>query len=618
MNDSTLDLKWNPDAVSVKGLSLSIGGKHLVENTNLELSKGQRICLLGRNGSGKSTLFNWLATKARHFNIWSSYLVEQELPPCRESALQMTLAADIERGQLWARRAEFEIKMEELGSDGCTEPLSDDEFKEYQAVCEELRARRADADEPVAAKILRGLGFSEEQMRRPLCELSGGWRARVALARGLFMKPQLLMLDEPTNHIDLAGAVWLSEFCKEWPTTLAVITHNAHFVGNVCSGIWDLKQKGVRSYKCSYNMYMKQLASDSLASASAWEKVEKQVAAWRSKGTPAASKLADDFLAKKAAEVIRKPDRGYAPRFLLAEHATTDSREKTSIISMADATAKYTADGPAVLRGVEFALYNGSRVSLVGANGAGKSTFLKMLTGELDPVEGVVQRKNGLRVAFFHQHFFHDLPQEMSAATYIRSEFEKTRKGTGINTTEEEVRKLLGTTGMESSTHTIDIRHLSGGQKARVYFAGIAASAPELLVLDEPSNHLDMETAQALLDALKAFPGAVVIVSHDLSFLEELDPDVWLCDGGKVEHLGHGDAALNKYIEDTLKEPEAVEPPARTPVREVAAAVPEEEAARKEAKRRAMLNKFFDSEKRKRLATRAKRLEEEEEGEAIL
>jgi ATP-binding cassette subfamily F protein 1 len=429
------------------------------------------------------------------------------------------------------------------------------------------------------------------------------------------MKPQLLMLDEPTNHIDLAGAVWLSEFCKEWPTTLAVITHNAHFVNNVCTGIWDLKQKGVRSYKCSYNMYLKQLVSDSLASAAAWEKVEKQVATWRSKGTPAASKLADDFLAKKAAEGIRRPDRGYAPRFLLAEHATTDNREKTSIISLTDAVAKYSSDGPAILRGVEFALYNGSRVSLVGANGAGKSTFLKMLTGELDPVEGTIMRKNGLRVAFFHQHFFHDLPQEMSAAEYIRSEFEKARKGTGITTTEEEVRKLLGTTGMESTTHTIEIRFLSGGQKARVYFAGIAASAPELLVLDEPSNHLDMETAKALLDALKVFPGAVVIVSHDLSFLEELDPDVWLCQNGRVEHLGHGDAALNKYIEDTLKEPETVEPPPRTAAAPVVAVdLSAEEAAAKDAKRRAMLNKFFDSEKRrlKKMRAEKRRLEEEE------
>lgn len=544
MLSNTKQLVWKTDVLTVKGLDLQLGGKRLFEDTSFDLHQGSRVCLLGRNGAGKSTLFNWLAEEAKNpVHPWSVYLVEQELPPTDYSAVQTVLAADMERGQLWQRRAELELKQE-------TADLIDAEFQEYNQVCEELQARRADADPPEVKKILKGLGFTESQASRPLKELSGGWRARVAIARGLFMKPQLLLLDEPTNHIDLAAAVWLAEFCESWPNTLAVITHNTHFAHTVCNHVWHLNQRTIRSYKCSYNKYISQRDQDYKKQVEDWKKIEKEVQAIKAKGTPDTAQKVQTYIQKKQAEGVRPPERRYAPRFMLYDDGQQTSI-KTSLLDVTDASVGYTTTAQPILTALTFALYPRTITALVGPNGAGKTTFLRLLTGELEAQTGTVNRKLGLRTCFFHQHFYHDLPQDSTPIQYIQSVACQ-----ALQTKPDEIRKILGMTGMDSQTQNLDIKHLSGGQKARVYFAAITAQQPDILVLDEPSNHLDVETSEALLQALKEFQGAVIIVSHDLAFLEELNPEVWEIQNGHLKPLGHGVVALTKYINATLKVPE--------------------------------------------------------------
>lgn len=547
MLSNTKQFIWKSDVLTVKGLDLQLGGKRLFEEASFDLHRGSRVCLLGRNGAGKSTLFNWLAAEANHpAHPWSVYLVEQELPPTDFSAVQTVLAADMERGALWQRRAELELKQEQEDVE-----LTDTEFEEYQQVCEELQARKADADAPEVQKILKGLGFSDIQASRPLKELSGGWRARVAIARGLFMKPQLLLLDEPTNHIDLAAAVWLAEFCESWPNTLAVITHNAHFAHTVCNHVWQLNQRTIRSYKCSYNMYVKQRDQDYKKQLEDWKHIEKQVQAIKAKGSPDTQQKIQAFIQQKQADGIRPPERRYAPRFVLygdEQQSTT----KTSLIDVRDASVGYSPDSPPILSNLTFAIYPRTITALVGPNGAGKTTFLRLLTGDLTQTSGTVNRKPGLRTCFFHQHFYHDLPQDSTPIQYIQAVAAASLQGKP-----DEFRRILGMTGMDGTTQNLEIKHLSGGQKARVYFAAIAAQQPDILILDEPSNHLDMETSEALLVALKEFQGAVVIVSHDLAFLEELNPEVWEIVHGQLKCIGHGCTALTKYINAALKEPES-------------------------------------------------------------
>ncbi len=596
---NTKQLIWKSDVLTVKGLDLQLGGKKLFEEAAFDLHRGSRVCLLGRNGAGKSTLFNWLSEEAKNpAHPWSVYLVEQELPPTDFSAVQTVLAADLERGALWQRRAELEVKQE-------ADELTDAEFQEYQEVCEELQARRSEADEPEVQKILKGLGFSPQQASRPLRELSGGWRARVAIARGLFMKPQLLLLDEPTNHIDLAAAVWLAEFCESWPNTLAVITHNAHFAHTVCNHVWQLNQRTIRSYKCTYNMYVKQRDQDYKKQVEDWKQIEKQVQAIKAKGTPDTQQKVMAFIQQKQAEGVRPPERRYAPRFVLYgdDH---QSSAKTSLIDVTEASVGYSPDTPPILTDLTFAIYPQTITALVGPNGAGKTTFLRLLTDELAQTTGAVNRKPGLRTCFFHQHFYHDLPQDSTPLQYIQSVAAASLQGKP-----DEIRRLLGMTGMDGPTQALEIKHLSGGQKARVYFAAIAAQQPDILILDEPSNHLDMETSDALLIALKEFQGAVVIVSHDLAFLEELDPDVWEITQGRLKRLGHGCTALAKYINSSLKEPEPKvkespverDPTKCIPMKDL---TPEQRRARQAA-----IKSFFDKGMRAKRERQRLRLEAE-------
>jgi ATPase subunit of ABC transporter with duplicated ATPase domains len=598
MLSNTKQLIWKQDVLTVKGLDLQLGGKRLFEEASFDLHRGSRVCLLGRNGAGKSTLFNWLAEEAKNpAHPWSVYLVEQELPPTDFSAVQTVLAADMERGTLWQRRAELELKQEAA-------ELSDAEFQEYQEVCEELQARKADADAPEVQKILKGLGFSETQAARPLKELSGGWRARVAIARGLFMKPQLLLLDEPTNHIDLAAAVWLAEFCESWPNTLAVITHNAHFAHTVCNHVWQLNQRTIRSYKCSYNMYVKQRDQDYTKQVEDWKLVEKQLQAIKAKGAPDTQQKIQAFIQQKQADGIRPPERRYAPRFVLYDDE--QSTTKTSLIDVTEASVGYSQTSPPILTDLTFAIYPRTITALVGPNGAGKTTFLRLLTGELTQTAGTVNRKPGLRTCFFHQHFYHDLPQDSTPIEYIQSVAAESLQGKS-----DEIRRLLGMTGMDGPTQNLEIKHLSGGQKARVYFAAIAAQQPDILILDEPSNHLDMETSEALLTALKEYRGAVVIVSHDLAFLEELSPEVWEISQGHLKKVGYGVVALTKYINSALAEQEQkpTVPTDRDPMK----VIPFDQlpASTKRA-RQAALKAFFDKGRRKVIERNRKLLAEME------
>ncbi len=584
MLSNTKQLIWKQDVLTVKGLDLQLGGKRLFEEASFDLHQNSRVCLLGRNGAGKSTLFNWLAEEAKNpAHPWSVYLVEQELPPTDFSAVQTVLAADMERGTLWQRRAELELKQEAA-------ELSDAEFQEYQEVCEELQARKADADAPEVQKILKGLGFSEAQAARPLKELSGGWRARVAIARGLFMRPQLLLLDEPTNHIDLAAAVWLAEFCESWPNTLAVITHNAHFAHTVCNHVWQLNQRTIRSYKCSYNMYVKQRDQDYTKQVEDWKLVEKQLQTIKSKGAPDTQQKIQAFIQQKQADGIRPPERRYAPRFVLYDDE--QSTTKTSLIDVTEASVGYSQASSPILTDLTFAIYPQTITALVGPNGAGKTTFLRLLTGELTQTAGTVNRKPGLRTCFFHQHFYHDLPQDSTPIEYIQSVAAESLQGKS-----DEIRRLLGMTGMDGPTQNLQIKHLSGGQKARVYFAAIAAQQPDILILDEPSNHLDMETSEALLTALKEYRGAVVIVSHDLAFLEELNPEVWEITNGHLKKLGYGVVALTKYINAALaeQEPKPTAPAERDPMK----VIPFDQlpASTKRA-RQAAIKAFFDKGRR--------------------
>jgi len=533
MQSTSKNIVWNKDALSIEGLTISIGGKRLITESDVKISVGERLGLLGRNGCGKTMLFSYLSSQKTALGLgcpWSVYEVVQELPSTDQSITNVVLSAHIERGVMWARRAELEL----------IEDLSADLLEEYNDLCTKLDAMRADADSARAKIILRGLGFSLEELDNGLNTFSGGWKARVALACGLFMEPDLLLLDEPTNHLDLNAVLWLTEFCKQWKKTLVVITHNSYFAHNVCSGIVHINMGRITTYKCRYRRFLQMLAQNETKAASDWAALEKEVARLKGTGVLKHKKAAEDLLKGAGAKGIVRPPKCYKPKFMF------DSKGAEGGVALLDITeASFSYGDKLILSGVNYALYPQTRSVLVGANGAGKSTLLKLLTGAIEPSAGTTQRRNGLNVKYFNQHFYHDLPADDSPIDYVAAQSKKAQPDT--------VRKLLGASGLEGEAHTRKISTLSGGQKARVYFAGLVISEPDVLLLDEPTNHLDMETTEGLCNGLKSFPGAVVIVSHDLDFLEELGTEVWLIGGGRVQRLGEGIDGLGIYVNSVME-----------------------------------------------------------------
>ena len=527
MNATVLSQTWKRDACSVTGLDLGIGAKRLLTGATFTIGVGDHVALLGRNGCGKSTLFGWIRTAAAAAGTWSVYEVAQELPSSGLSVLAIVLGAHLERGRLWARIGELEAEEYEMtGVD----------LEEHGRLHEELMAAGADSDEARASKILHGLGFSMADMRRSVSDFSGGWRARVALAQGLFMEPDLLLLDEPTNHLDLEGVMWLSAFMQGLRSAVVVISHNRGFVREVANSVWEIVGGRLRAYKCRYDRYLKQKALDEKAAEKAWTALEKEVTALKGKGTPQARKSATDLMAKRAREGVVRPEPAYRPRFFFADIEGGEGSEDRLLVRTDEADLGY--DGTIVLAGVTFGLYGGCRVALVGANGSGKSTLLKFLVDELPAVSGHVTRRPGLRVCKFDQHFYHSLPADQTPIEYV----------TAFAGNDTLVRKILGASGLKGAEQAQLIGTLSGGQKARVYFASIAAQGPDVLLMDEPTNHLDIETIDGLAAALSEFPGAAVIVSHDLDFLETVATEVWLTANGQLKRLGEGAEGLEEYV----------------------------------------------------------------------
>lgn len=534
MNTSLVKQTWNKDAGSVKGLDIKIASKQLLSNANFTINFGDQIALLGRNGCGKSTLFNWIRSAAAS-GPWSIYEVAQELPTSSMLVINVVLAAHLERGKMWARIAELEADDYEM---------TEADLAEHGRLHDELSAAGADADESRASKILHGLGFSMEEMRKPLNEFSGGWRARVALAQGLFMQPNLLLLDEPTNHLDLEGVIWLSNFLRGWKSTVIVISHNRGFIRDAASCIWEITCGQLHTYNCRYDRYMKQRALTEKAAEKAWLALEKELKIIKGKGTLQAQKAADELLKKRTSEGVVRPEPPYRPRFFFANDSGSAAQNSERLLVQTNG-ANLGYDGHIVLHDVTFGLYGGSRIALVGANGSGKSTLLKFLIGEITSDDSTATRQTGLRICKFDQHFYHTLPADQSAVDYVSTKL-------SAGQPQSVVRKILGASGLKGPEQTQAIGTLSGGQKARVYFASLAAQSPDILLMDEPTNHLDIETCDGLAAALIDFPGAAVIVSHDLDFLETISTEVWMTANGFLQKLENLDAYID--LVDVMEE----------------------------------------------------------------
>jgi len=394
-------------------------------------------------------------------------------------------------------------------------------------VYKRLAEIEADTATSRASSILAGLSFSKEMQDRPTKEFSGGWRMRIALARALFCRPDLLLLDEPTNHLDFHAIVWLENFLQDWAGTLLIVSHQRGFLNAVCTDIFHLTQRQIFHYKGNYDTFEKTASEKLKFLQKAHEAQEKQKAHIQ--------KFIDRFRvnANRAAMVqsrIKKLERMATLDPVVEEGAVRlpffdPEPVSPPILQFEDAEFNYPGEEP-LFKDVNLGVDLESRIALVGRNGSGKSTLLKLLTGELKPTKGDIHINNRIRFAVFSQHFVDQLDLNVSPLEYFARQYPK------LNALE--LRSHLGKYGIAGEVALRSIRTLSGGQKSRVVFAMIAFQKPHILLLDEPSNHLDIETIEGLAQSLATFQGGVLIITHDQRLIELVCDEIWNLENNHV------------------------------------------------------------------------------------
>jgi ATP-binding cassette subfamily F protein 3 len=512
--------------LTIDGISLRLGGHLVLDGASAALPPKARTGLVGHNGAGKSSLLKLIAGlyEADGGRIEApsgtriGYLA-QEAPGGAATPFETVLAADEERARLLgeAEHAQDPHRIAEIH--------------------ERLNAIDAHGAPARAARILAGLGFPEEAQHRPLHSFSGGWRMRVALAALLFAAPDLLLLDEPSNHLDLEAALWLEAFLKAYRGSLIVVSHERDFLNAVADHILHLERGGLTLYRGNYDSFARQRAERAAQSEALRQKQEAKakklqayVDRWRYKAHTA--RQAQSRLKALAAmapipEVVHDASVVFefpSPKAL-----------RPPLIVLENVSAGY-ATGKPVLSRVTLRIDPDDRIALVGRNGNGKTTLARLLAGQLPPMGGTVSASRKLRAGYFAQHQIEELVADETPLQHMQRLLPQAAPG--------EVRTQLGRFGFSGDKVHVPVRQLSGGERARLALALITREAPHILILDEPTNHLDIEARDALVEALAGFGGAVVAVSHDRHLLGLIADRLLLVDGGTVKPF---DGSLEDY-----------------------------------------------------------------------
>ncbi|KAG7450763.1 ATP-dependent transporter [Guyanagaster necrorhizus] len=547
-------MKINPlEAVSSKNKSRDIhlpsidvnfGSNRILTGATLTLAHGRRYGLIGRNGVGKSTLLRHIAMREVPIPAHISILfVEQEIIGDDTAAIDSVLKADVWRDHLLKEEAALNAKLTELEAEG-DDKRFEDAREETSSRLADIHARLSDMDAESgparAASLLAGLGFDEADQQRPTKSFSGGWRMRLALARALFVKPALLLLDEPSNHIDLNALAWLEDYLQTWQGTLLVVSHDRAFLDAIATDIVHQHSGRLDYYKGNFTQFYstkserdQNLRKEYDAQMEYRKHLQAFIDRWRYNANRAAQAQSRIKILEKLPE-LEPPEADETESFKFPE---TD-KISPPVLQMNEVTFGYSPD-KIILKGVNIDVGLDSRIAIVGANGSGKSTLIKVLTGELRPFSGHVTQNGRLRIGYFAQHHVDSLDPAMSPVQFLASKFP--------GKTEQEYRQHLGNFQISGMTGLQLIGTLSGGQKSRVAFAVLSLQRPHVLLLDEPTNHLDIEGLDALMTALDSWNGGVIIISHDERFITTVAKELWVCGDGTVTKF-RGDVQSYKQL----------------------------------------------------------------------
>jgi ATP-binding cassette, subfamily F, member 3 len=521
--------------LNLTGITVRLGGRTIIDGASASLPPRGRIGLIGRNGAGKSTLVRVIAGMleadggevAMPRGCRIGYIA-QDAPGGDASPFETVLAADTERAALM------------IESETCHEP------HRLAEVHERLIAIEAHSAPSRAARILVGLGFDEEAQQRPLESFSGGWRMRVALAALLFSQPDLLLLDEPSNHLDLEAVLWLEDFLRTYPATILLVSHERDFLNNVADHILHLSGGKLALYPGGYDQFERQRAERQaqVASARARQQAERerlQDYVARNSARASTAKQAQSrakALAKlqPIAELIDDPS--------LSFDFPNPDELRPPLITLDLAAVGY-GDEP-VLSRLNLRFDPDDRIALLGRNGNGKTTLARLLAAQLAPMAGAMNASARMRVGYFTQYQVEELDRGETPLQHMTVQMKGASPGA--------VRGQLGRFGFSGAKATTAVGKLSGGERARLALALITRDAPHLLILDEPTNHLDVDAREALIQALNAYSGAVLIVSHDRHMLEMTADRLVLVDAGTAKEF---DGSIDDYIAFVLaREPD--------------------------------------------------------------
>ena len=507
--------------LKINDISYSIAGRQLLANASATIPSGHKVGIVGRNGTGKTTLFklitNELGLDDGNIEIPKKMRIggiAQEAPASDDSLLETVLSADTERTEL--------LKEAETASDP-------NRIADIHGRLSDIDAYSAEAR---AASILSGLGFSSAAQARPCHEFSGGWRMRVALAGVLFAQPDILMLDEPTNYLDLEGTIWLETYLKKYPHSILIISHDRQLLNTSVNAILHLTDKQLTLYQGNYDTFdsvrrAKLAEQDSMArkQQATREHLQSFVDRFRAKASKAKQAQSRIKMLEKMEPIAAGVENAVA-----AFDFPTPEELSPPILRLEDTSVGY--DEKPILKDLNLRIDQSDRIALLGANGQGKSTLSKLLADRLIPMNGNLVRSSKLKIGYFAQHQVDELHLDETPLQHITREFPAE--------TPSKLRSRLARGGIGPEQALTEVGRLSGGQKARLSLLLATVEAPHLLILDEPTNHLDIESRESLVFALAAYEGAVILVSHDPHLVNAVADTLWLVKDGQV----------NVYYED--------------------------------------------------------------------
>jgi len=554
--------------ISLQNISFSFGARTMFEGINWQIGTGERIGLVGSNGTGKSTLLRLITgfynpdsgniNKPKDVTIG---FFNQDLMSFSsdDSILKVGM-------QAFEKAHQLEKDMEEMIKELETKPDDEDLLDKYSHALHDFEVAGGYEMEHRAATVLEGLGFSTADLQRPYNQFSGGWRMRVLLAKMMLQQPDLLLLDEPTNHLDLPSIEWLERYLSGYPGSVVIVSHDRYFLDRMVTEIVEVWQRDLDHYSGNYSFFLQEKEERMLVQQRAFEnqqdyirQQERFIERFRAKATKAAQAQSAIKRLDKL-DIIEAPDASVPVMNINFDVGTQPGK---IICTLNDVTKRY--GNLTILEHASAEINRGDKIALIGANGKGKSTLLRIITGK-EAFEGERKEGHNVEESFYAQH-------QLEALTIENTLLEE-MKNCGSGKNELELRQLLGCFLFSGDDVFKKIKVLSGGEKARVALAKVIAAKGNFLLLDEPTNHLDMQSVEMLIDALNKYKGTIIIVSHDRYFVSKTANKIWNIENAEIKEFKGGYEEWSVYQQERLKKQQSAAEAA--PKKQVAAEKPKE------------------------------------------